>query len=243
MVSKLTKQQWIDILTDETICKPKDIQLFQAIYSFDNHESHASQVAPRLGYKGKAPHRPINLQIGQLAKRIAKKYDIDITRRKNLKFKYWDLFFVGREQGKFWMWKLKKPLAEAIRITGLNGEAYSPEELPPEQTRKLPEGMKYTITINLYERNPQTRAKCIEYCGTRCSVCNFDFRQIYGDLGKGFIHIHHLKPISEIGKKYEVDPKNDLRPICPNCHAMIHRETPALTIEQLWRVIKQIKKS
>ncbi|RME44545.1 MAG: HNH endonuclease, partial [Chloroflexi bacterium] len=55
----------------------------------------------------------------------------------------------------------------------------------------------------------------------------------YGELGKGFIHVHHVIPLSEIDSRYEVDPINDLCPVCPNCHAMIHREEPPLTIKQL----------
>jgi 5-methylcytosine-specific restriction protein A len=56
---------------------------------------------------------------------------------------------------------------------------------------------------------------------------------MYGDIGKGFIHVHHLKPVSQIGETYEVDPINDLRPVCPNCHAMLHRPEETLTIEEL----------
>ena len=77
------------------------------------------------------------------------------------------------------------------------------------------------------------RQQCVDHWGTTCSVCNFDFGKKYGQLGKGFVHVHHLTPISKIGDSYEVDPINDLRPVCPNCHAMLHRETPTLTIEVL----------
>ena len=69
-------------------------------------------------------------------------------------------------------------------------------------------------------------------------VCGFNFEDVYGDIGKEFIHVHHVKPLSEIGAKYEIDPIQDLCPICPNCHAMIHRENPSLTIDQLRRQLK-----
>jgi 5-methylcytosine-specific restriction protein A len=39
--------------------------------------------------------------------------------------------------------------------------------------------------------------------------------------------------LAEIGEEYEVDPVNDLIPICPNCHAMIHKKVPAFSIEEL----------
>jgi len=55
-----------------------------------------------------------------------------------------------------------------------------------------------------------------------CVICGFDFGTVYGDDFRGFIHVHHLKPLSEIKKEYEVNPITDLRPVCPNCHAIIH---------------------
>lgn len=87
--------------------------------------------------------------------------------------------------------------------------------------------------VNSYERNPIARQKCIEHWKPICSVCQFDFEEKYGELGKGFIHVHHLVPISNIGDTYQVDPINDLRPVCPNCHAMLHKKNPPLTIEEL----------
>jgi len=75
---------------------------------------------------------------------------------------------------------------------------------------------------NNNERNIEAREKCIEYHGIKCNVCEFDFEQVYGELGKGYIHVHHIVPISEVNKKYEVDPIKDLIPVCPNCHSMLH---------------------
>ena len=95
------------------------------------------------------------------------------------------------------------------------------------------EGTTSQVTVNIYERNPQARKKCIDYYGTSCFVCEFNFGKAFGKLGEGFIHVHHLKPISEIGEEYEVNPIEDMRTVCPNCHAMIHRRTPLLSIEKI----------
>ena len=89
------------------------------------------------------------------------------------------------------------------------------------------------MTVNSYERNPKARAKCIENYGCKCQCCGLDFEDRYGEIGKGFIHVHHLKLISEIGNKYEVDPIKDLIPLCPNCHAMIHKKNPPFSIDEL----------
>ncbi|HEK2705573.1 TPA: HNH endonuclease [Pseudomonas aeruginosa] len=59
------------------------------------------------------------------------------------------------------------------------------------------------------------------------------FGERFGELGRGFIHVHHVVPVSEIGESYEVDPIKDLIPLCPNCHAMIHRRNPPLSVDEL----------
>lgn len=107
----------------------------------------------------------------------------------------------------------------------------SPEEVPPTSTHL--EGKVRQVLVNVYERKPAARAACIAHHGTTCSVCGFDFGKTYGEIGEGFIHVHHLKEISSIGKEYEIDPIEDLRPVCPNCHAMLHRRITALSIEEL----------
>jgi 5-methylcytosine-specific restriction enzyme A len=112
-----------------------------------------------------------------------------------------------------------------------------PEELPGQ--REHVEGRKITVKINAYERSPEARAECIAHHGYKCAVCGFDFTDKYGDLGKNFIHVHHLIPIGQIGREYRVNGVRDLRPVCPNCHAMLHRPRTMLTIEELRRVLRR----
>lgn len=86
------------------------------------------------------------------------------------------------------------------------------------------EGIKKSVIVNKYERSSIARNKCIEHHGTSCKVCSLDFLKMYGDLGKGFIHVHHIIPIHKIGKEYKINYIKDLIPVCPNCHAMLHRK-------------------
>lgn len=111
------------------------------------------------------------------------------------------------------------------------GAWFIPEEV--SEPERFPEGATRRIAVNVYERNPVARRKCIEHYGTRCQACDVDLGERYGDVGAGYIHVHHLKQLSEIGTEYEVNPVDDLRPICPTCHALIHRTTPAMKIEEL----------
>lgn len=92
-----------------------------------------------------------------------------------------------------------------------------------ELTENYHEGHVIKTQVNRYERSSIARRKCVEHHGATCSICGMDFGEKYGELGEGFIHVHHLKPLHSIGKEYIVDYKNDLIPVCPNCHAMIHR--------------------
>lgn len=96
------------------------------------------------------------------------------------------------------------------------------EELSVKESHKLKEGAKKQILVNSYERNYKARQVCIEHYGSVCFVCGFDFGHFYGNEFEGKIHIHHLKALSQINEEYEVDPINDLRPVCPNCHLALH---------------------
>jgi hypothetical protein len=112
-----------------------------------------------------------------------------------------------------------------------------PDDIEDED-EDLFEGAKKQITVNAYERSSQARKECIEYYGYKCQVCNFDFEKNFGDIGKGFIHVHHIVDISTIGKNYKIDPIKDLRPVCPNCHAMLHTKKPAHSIKKIKNFIE-----
>ncbi|HEY9657069.1 MAG TPA: HNH endonuclease [Allocoleopsis sp.] len=105
------------------------------------------------------------------------------------------------------------------------------EEIADE--KELLEGAVYRVSINSYERNLEARRRCIEHHGTSCCVCGFNFADKFGLIAQGFIHVHHLKPLSEIREEYKVDPIADLRPICPNCHAIVHLGGKTRSIEEV----------
>lgn len=109
-----------------------------------------------------------------------------------------------------------------------------------DEKETLVEGAKMQITVNAYERNLKARKECLNHYGCICMVCGIDFESVYGRIGRGFIHVHHLREISEIKKTYTVDPIADLRPVCPNCHAMLHQQKkPCYTIEELKLIISE----
>jgi hypothetical protein len=111
--------------------------------------------------------------------------------------------------------------------------------LPEEVDPSLREGARTTITVNTFERNPKARKKCLEHYGSQCVICGINFGSFYGSEADGFIHVHHLCPPSAIGKEYTVDPVADLRPVCPNCHAVIHLRKPPYTIEAVRQMLRK----
>lgn len=106
-----------------------------------------------------------------------------------------------------------------------------PDEVPDSSVYS--EGSIKIIEVNSYERNPRARLACLRYHGYTCTVCGMDFGSVYGDFAKGYMHIHHLVPLNTIRSEYEVDPVNDLVPVCPNCHAAIHLGGKTRGIEEV----------
>jgi len=112
-----------------------------------------------------------------------------------------------------------------------------PDTLPDNKT--YTEGATRRVTINAFERDNRARAACIDKHGSKCAVCEMTFVAMYGEIGKGFVHVHHKKPLAITRGEYTLDPVKDLIPVCPNCHAMLHTSEPPLSIDELKMKIKE----
>lgn len=114
--------------------------------------------------------------------------------------------------------------------------AFDKEEKEKYYTNRR-EGDKVEIYTTRYERDSELRKQAIEIHGTNCMICGFSFEQKYGKIGKGFIEVHHIKPVSE-GPRI-VNPETDMVCLCSNCHRMIHRKRDrVLTVEELKKSIE-----
>lgn len=133
----------------------------------------------------------------------------------------------------------KEPGAEvtALLLRHLNIE---PSEVSPDE--HFTEGAARQVLVNTYERDARARKICIAYYGPTCVVCNFNFGAVYGRFADGFIHVHHIKPLSEIGREYSVDPIRDLRPVCPNCHAVLHLGGKLRNTDEVAELVQQQKR-
>ncbi|MDF2882893.1 MAG: putative restriction endonuclease [Clostridiaceae bacterium] len=144
--------------------------------------------------------------------------------------------------------KYLKEVLELINTRG-NNFKYVDNTILPEEIDEYEygifEGAKKNITVNAYERNKEAREKCIKYYKKinngiiKCEICGFEFSDVYGEKFKKKIHIHHIKELSEIGQEYTVDPINDLLPVCPNCHMILHSKRPAYSPSEVKDFIKK----
>lgn len=103
------------------------------------------------------------------------------------------------------------------------------------------EGTSREVLSVQHERNPLNRAVCLRKKGYRCSVCGLDMGERYGEIGRGYIEVHHAVPVSTYTVAKKIDPEKELFPLCPNCHAMVHRRNPPYSIEELKEILKNRK--
>lgn len=92
------------------------------------------------------------------------------------------------------------------------------------------------------ERDPRLRARKIREARKRlgsveCEVCGFDFERTYGPRGRDYIECHHRNPLSHTGQI--ATALVDLALLCSNCHRMIHRHRPWLTVAELRNLVNQ----
>ncbi len=125
-------------------------------------------------------------------------------------------------------------------ITGTGGiyvrrDSALSDQLPQttESIIKYFEGNPVEVRQTRYEREPKARKACLDRYGYSCKACAIDFEQRYGEIGREYIHVHHIEPLSSTGTRRKIDPIVDLIPLCPNCHAMIHKLPDRQTLDEL----------
>ncbi|GCE12080.1 HNH endonuclease [Tengunoibacter tsumagoiensis] len=165
------------------------------------------------------------------------------------KFKYEGRFSYQSHSGVHPTQFVLKKIDDLLLTVEKDLEAIEVEEETPTKTGEksftpglLKEGKLISRLVNTHERNPRLRADAIKFHGTICQICGFSFTETYGELGAGFIEVHHLKPVSSYEGETHVDPQEDMAVLCANCHRMLHRRPDnPLTINELKNIIKKCK--
>ena len=226
----------------------RQIEVLQILYAFPNSTATAKELANVISPTSSSPIVASG-QIGKIGKAISNYLDVTpylYDTGKGESPAYFSLIgpyylHEGKKLGKLPGWEMKKNLKAALfnlnLVTEEGNDIQPTEKLPTEelfdQQQLYQEGKVVEVFVNRYERNQKARFECIKHYGDNCHVCGFNFGQIYGDTANGFIHIHHKTALADISKEYQVDPINDLVPLCANCHSVIHMTRPALTIDEL----------
>jgi len=209
----------------------RHVQMLRVHYHTAERTVTAKELADLVGYTS---YSVVNAQYGRLARLVGEQLDYNPEpERLGTLVRFEKRHYV-------WNWLMRPEVAEALERLGWVEDAafLLPEEIAAT-TAPLTEGAVSRVLVNAYERNPEARRRCIKAHGTECCICRFSFGVVYGEVAEGYIHVHHLRPLSEIEGEYLVDPVADLRPVCPNCHAVIHRRIPAFSIEEARAFLKQ----
>jgi len=111
------------------------------------------------------------------------------------------------------------------------------QEVPVASKALYAEGTRMSVLVSRYERDAAAKEACVEHFGCKCFVCGFSFAEQYGAAGEGVIEVHHLESVSASGPRL-IDPTQDLRPLCSNCHTMVHRRFPAFSLDEVKAYLK-----
>jgi predicted HNH restriction endonuclease len=218
----------------EIAIAPHQSRMLQAHLHATNFNITAKELAWALGYRD---FRAVNRHYGTFAQHVGERLGW-----KPLPEQYLGVLVTFEKPEKEWHWILRPAVVEALKLLGPIEGNYPilPEEVIG--TTQFQEGSVRQITVNAYERSDDAREKCILHYGCRCWVCGLILAEIYGEAAQGLIHVHHLRELASIKAKYFVDPIEDLRPVCPNCHSVIHNRRPAFTIEEVKQMIAKEEK-
>lgn len=100
------------------------------------------------------------------------------------------------------------------------------------------EGRRYIVEMERIVRSSALAQAAKEEAGYACEVCFFEYPSKYGELGQHYIECHHINPVSERDGEGEITKLDELAVLCADCHRMIHRKTPCLTIMELREIFE-----
>lgn len=210
-----------------------------------DYEATATELAQVAGYKN---YSAANLHYGKLARRVCEALEFypPVGNSGDPTFTY-VLAKSRKLPDEDWLWTLHPVVVQALNLLYEPTEPVNQSELEQIHAEEVPnnrnyiEGSVIQRLVNARERDPAVRLACLNYWGTDCSVCGLDSSVIYGVSPDRFIHVHHLQPLSTLTQATAIDPKDDLRPVCPNCHSALHSTDPPMSINALRAKMRRLR--
>lgn len=128
--------------------------------------------------------------------------------------------------------------ADVLRFLHLYEElTFNDTQIDEENGLTAIEKKQYRLHFRI-ERNSAISKKVKNFKGYICEVCDFNFVEKYGELGRNFIEAHHLTPIANLGiGQFQINIQSDFAVLCSNCHSMIHRLDDPSDLIQLRQII------
>ncbi|MDD4439237.1 MAG: HNH endonuclease [Tissierellia bacterium] len=245
----ITVSEWKSMLQNTDIFNKESLDMVINWYKEVEHQATSKAIMEK--YHPELKSSPYNGIVNGLATRIIKhlnRFEVIGTQGQKSKFVIpFEGWYEDYNPSKRFVWKLRDELAQALEELNLVEEQNLPsveEELTSIVLEYTPEGKKYTYYTTRYERSSKNRNEAIKIHGTICQGCGFDFEKTYGEIGKNYIEVHHVKPLYEENDIVEINPATDLICVCANCHRMIHRRKYSiLTLKELQELISANRNS
>lgn len=230
MIGKETRYYILTVKLTDNIAPPYQTYSYK-VYVLDNHEVVASTVVrDRVNKNLLTPAKEIGVKLllEYNQKAIPEESSLVHYKQDRPNGYAWQKDSFNVVSGLFNKYK-KKTTDIEIEIVEQDLESEKAEE-----DTYYSDGTAIKYFGKRYERNPNNRKVAIEIHGTSCAACGFNFENAYGEHGKDFIEIHHVKPLFTLEQEVEINPIEDLVPLCANCHRMVHRKKDSvLSLEQL----------
>lgn len=196
----------------------------QKHYLAKDHAATMRELAMALGYKN---YNAANLHYGTYAGKVADYFIQKRVLSADFKDKKCNIVlfvkkFVPEKELVLYMEDNLVKAIEKMRLVNLSARSHIKlPVLDSDDPVSYEEGNGVLKKVWRYERNTQARRECLNHYGYACAACGINFGERFGEEFEGLITAHHLEPVS-FGGKRTTDPVSDMRPLCPNCHAMVH---------------------
>jgi 5-methylcytosine-specific restriction enzyme A len=242
-VIDITVEEWKSMLQNPEIFGERYLDMIVKWYNEIDHRATTQAIMAK--YPSELKGTPYNGYVIGLTNRILKhlnRFEVIGTEGNKSKFIVpFEGWHEDYKEGNHFVWKLRDELVQALEELEMVDEQKFPseeEELTSYSIESTPEGNKVVCYTTRYERNAKNRDTAIKIHGTVCQGCGFDFEKTYGEIGRGYIEVHHIKPLSEGKGVTKPDAATDLICVCSNCHRMIHRRKDSvLSLKELRKLV------
>ena len=203
------------------------------------HTASSTEIAASLGYRS---YVVIHGLFARLCKAVfAELRTLHRGQRLPEPVQWWlVLAYRGDRDTDGFPWRLRPGVVRALTALSFVPEPLSKRQRLPRSI-PLKEGAQRARWVTAYERNPRARSRCLRHYGSTCAVCGLDFGQAYGPEAVNCIHVHHLESLADRAGPHEVHPVRDLRPVCPNCHAVIHAGGKVRSLRQVRLMLQRAR--